>query len=382
MNMAQAFGLSELGFKSKDLPTIKQELENALRAEVDPTLAFAANSIAGSITGIVANQACQVWESLSGLYHSLQPDSATGRALDALCSLTGTYRKIASLSRATAVLTVEAKIKVPKHTRLQNINGDFFKTTADFSNTSNGRADIEVDLIAENVGPIVAYTGTAATIMTPIAGLSKAMFKQTYQTGYFTETDEELRLRRLTALKATGASTADAILSRLKQVAQVEAVYIKENTRSFEAIVKGGKDQDIANTLWQCKPLGVETTGTVECTVTDSLDATRKIRFSRPTDVPLTLRANLKVKRRLEEPELNKLKTTLVDCGKTYFSLGSEVYASRFYASVLKEPLVLDIMTLQLSNRAGSAPSEIKPEQIASLAFKDISIEQVVEVAS
>jgi uncharacterized phage protein gp47/JayE len=137
MSMAQAFGLSELGFKSKDLPTIKEELESALRAEVDPTLGFAANSVAGSLTGIIANQACQVWESLSGLYHSLQPDSATGRALDALCSLTGTYRKIASLSRATAVLTVDAKIKVPKHTRLQNINGDFFKTTAEVSNTSN-----------------------------------------------------------------------------------------------------------------------------------------------------------------------------------------------------------------------------------------------------
>ncbi len=381
--MAQVFGLSELGFKSKEFSTIKNELEDALRAEVDPTLSFSANSVAGSITGIVAHQACQVWESLSGLYHSLQPSSATGAALDALCSLTGTYRKPASMSRATAVVTLEPKSKVPKNTRLQSINRDFFKTQTEVSNTSTIRADIEIDLITEEAGPLVAHSGTIATIMTPVAGFSKAIFKETYALGRFIETDEELRIRRFVELKASGASTAHALYSCLKQIDQVEAVYIKENSRSFEAIVKGGNDQDIAKTIWQCKPLGVETVGTIECPVTDSLGFPRKIRFSRPLEIPLMLRGNIKVRRRLEETELNKLKTALVDCGKKYFSLGSEVYASRFYASMLNEPLILDIMTLQLRERStGKAPSEIKPEQIASLAFNDIAIEQIVEAAS
>ena len=94
--MAQAFGLSPEGFKAKTLTHIKSELEAELLAKVDPTLLFDADTIAGTITAIVANQACQVWESLSGLYHSLQPETATGRALDALCSLSGTYRKSAA----------------------------------------------------------------------------------------------------------------------------------------------------------------------------------------------------------------------------------------------------------------------------------------------
>src|SRR5262245_38827762 len=99
--MAKIFGLSDNGFKSKSFEEIQKELESDLRTQVDPTLRFGSDSIAGVLTGIIANQASQVWESLSGLYHSLQPHSASGRALDALCSLTGTYRNREAFSRTT-----------------------------------------------------------------------------------------------------------------------------------------------------------------------------------------------------------------------------------------------------------------------------------------
>ena len=83
--MPDLYGLTEYGFKAKNFLTIKEELEAALIKEVDPTLQFGPGSVAGVLTGIVANQAHQVWESLQGLYHSLQPHTASGSALDALC---------------------------------------------------------------------------------------------------------------------------------------------------------------------------------------------------------------------------------------------------------------------------------------------------------
>ena len=381
--MAATFGLSEKGFRGKDLSTIKDELEARLRAEVDPTLRFGADTVAGIITGIVGHQASQVWEALSGLYHSLQPETATGRALDALCSLTGTYRKEASYSKAIAVVTLDAKAKVPKDTRLQSVAGHFFRTINEINNTANAQTELEVELIAEEVGSIVAYKDTEAKIMTRVVGLSNAIFKQTTKTGRLPETDDELRLRRITDLKANASSTTDVIRARLKQIDQVEAVYLKENSRSFEAIVKGGDEQDIAKTLWQCRPIGVETTGAIEISVRDSINVPRKIRFSRPTEIPLTLHAKLKVIRALDVIELNAIKAALVDSAKTNFSLGAEVYASRFFTILLKDPLVLDVMTLQLRDRSSGNPSpvEIKPEQIATLAFKDIYIEQIVESA-
>lgn len=381
--MADSFGLSANGFKGKGFKEIKGELESELLSHVDPTLRFSPDTIAGIITGIIANQASQVWESLNGLYHSLQPHSASGRALDALCSLTGTYRKREDFSRATALLTLDAKTKVTKESRLQTLGGHFFKVTNGVTNTSEVSAVIEADLIAEEAGEIIAHEDTEAKIMTPIAGWRKAKFKRTYEIGRLKESDDELRLRRFKELKATGSSTVDAICSRLGQIDHVEAVYIKEHPRSFEAIVKGGNDQDIAYVLWQSKPLGVETVGAIECTIIDSTSTPRKIHFNRPWEIQLSLHANLKVKCLLEENALNKLKTSLIDFGKKHFSLGSEVYASRFFPCFFTNPQVLDVMTLQLRDRSSGhvAPTEFKPEQIASLAFKDIHIEQVLETA-
>lgn len=380
--MAITFGLSTKGFKAKDFDVIKNELETKLRAEVDPDLHFGPDSIAGIITAIVSNQARQVWESLNGLYHSLQPETATGRALDALCSLTGTYREKAACSRSTAVFTLDAKAKVPKDSRVQSVSGHFFKVTKEVYNDANEKKEVPANLAAEETGPIVAHPNTEAKIMTPTAGWLKAAFKQTYEVGCHDETDDELRRRRFSELKAIGSSTAVGIRSRLTQLPHVESVCIKEGQHSFETIIKGGNDQEIAAAIWQCKPLGVETTGTVECTIIDSTDAPRKIRFSRPTEIPLTLNAELKVKRLLVDNELNKLKAALVDCSKAHFLLGSEVYGSRFFASILSEPLVLDVVKLELRASGNAAPAEIKPEQIASLAFNDIKIKQIVESAS
>ena len=297
--MTDSIGLSAQGFKGKDFKQIKAELEAELLAHVDPTLRFSSDTIAGIITSIVANQASQVWESLSALYHSLQPEAASGRALDALCSLTGTYRKPEDFSHATAVLTLDAKTKVPKNSRIQSIAGHFFKVTTEVENNAEVSADLEVDLIAEEAGELIAHEGSEAKIMTPIAGWLKATIKRTHVAGRLKESDEELRLSRLKELKATGSSTVDALRSRLIQIAHVEAVYIKESSRSFEAIVKGGNDQDIAHVLWQSKPLGVETAGLIECTIMDSTANPRKVRFNRPWEIMLSLHANVKVKRLL-----------------------------------------------------------------------------------
>lgn len=376
--MLEPWGLSKIGFKQKDLPTIKDELEQALRREVDPTLHFGSGSIAGILTGIVANQACQVWESLSGLYNSLQPDTATGRALDALCSLTGTFRKQASFSKAKAMVKLGGNASIPTGSRIMTVGGDFFKTTAEITNTSNQEVALEADLIAESVGPKVAPNDSSAKIMTLVSGWSSVSIINTYEIGQPIETDDELRIRRIRELRAVGASTLDSMYSRLRGLHGVEAVYIKEGEHSFEAVIKGGNELEIAQMIWACKPLGVKTVGTITQTVKDSIEQQRQVKFSRPTLIHLTLHANIKVKRQLDD---NAIKTTLVEFSRKYFSLGTEVYPSRFFAIFLTHNEVLDVITLQLRERSSgnAAPTEIKEDEIASLSFNDIYIQQIVE---
>jgi uncharacterized phage protein gp47/JayE len=381
--MPPIFGLQSKGFKTKDFATIKYELEDHLRKEVDPTLDFGPGSVAGMLTAIVAHQAKQVWEVAHGLYHSLQPSAATGRALDELCSLTGTHRRHATHSRITAVVTLAAGITLPKGSRIETLGGHSLVTTAEVKNRSSFTADKEADFIADKPGPVIAHKDIESKIMTPVAGWSKAVIKATYELGNYGETDYHLRLRRIRELRATGSSTRAALQTfLLKKVDGVEAVYIKEGTSSFEALVKGGKDEAIAQALWLCKPLGIETRGKVHTTITDSIGQTRIVHFSRPQIVAFTLNVTLKTRRVLEQAELDAIKNAFLDFATRHFTLGAEVYPARFYMVALKQPQVLDITQLHIKPKTGSSfgiPT-IGPEQIADLRFADITIQQILEV--
>lgn len=378
--MPEVWGLSHAGFKPKDFTTIKEELEKTLKSEVDPYLHFGPGSVAGVLVGIIANQSRQVWEALAGLYHSLQPDTASGRALDALCSLTGTYRRKASFSRAKAKLTLDAHTSLKAGARIKTIAGDFFQTTADVTNNSSGPSQCEVELLAEVTGPKLTYAGSKTTIMTPVAGWSSASVSNTTYIGRNDETDEELRVRRIAELRSLGASTLDAMRSRLLHIDGVEAVHIKEGEHTFEVIVKGGEESVIARTIWVAKPLGTKSEGSIVRTVTDDFKQDRIVKFSRPKLIQLSLHVNLKVKKKLDDPSI---KTALTEFSRKHFKLGTEIYPSQFFTTVLAQEDVLDILTLQLRDRASGSnvPAEIKEDEIASLAFDDIHIEQIVEAA-
>jgi uncharacterized phage protein gp47/JayE len=65
--------------------------------------------------------------------------------------------------------------------------------------------------------------------------------------------------------------------------------------KSFEAVVQGGTDADVAMMIWLSKPAGIATFGNTNFTITDSMGNPQVIFFSRPTpiyiwvDVVLTL---------------------------------------------------------------------------------------------
>jgi uncharacterized phage protein gp47/JayE len=382
--MSEPWGLSEKGFMAKDFASIKADMEAALLRDVDPTLSFGTDTVIGQITKIVSFEARAVWEATMGLYHSLKPDSASGQALDALCSLTGTYRFMESRSKVKVFVTLDPQSTIPVGSAIATNTGDIFKNPTEIKNASNRKVDLEGVFVAKEAGKVNAHFNTFATIMTPCAGWSQAIFKETVEIGRNKETDDELRERRFKELKATGSATGDALKARLLQVPHVEAVFIREGAgqHNFEVVVKGGLDQEIAQTIWKCRPLGVGTNGTTPCKIKDLFGQERLVRFSRPEVIALTLEISLKVRESLDDKQILTLKKSLADYAVGNFKLGTEVYPARFYPAALGNALVLDILSTELLVRGTSnpMPTEIKAHQMASLGFDDITIIQTTEV--
>jgi hypothetical protein len=93
----------------------------------------------------------------------------------------------------------------------------------------------------------------------------------------------------------------------LREVKGVEAVHIEEKDFGFCAYVLGGEDQQIAETIWQHKPLGVHTYGDIACEITASNGQSKMIRFSRPKTIELSLHLDLKVIQNLDDFEFLEL---------------------------------------------------------------------------
>jgi uncharacterized phage protein gp47/JayE len=197
-------------------------------------------------------------------------------------------------------------------TTLRIISGDFVS-----SFVLSVSANITVSLIgtpaqmrAINTGPTLALAGTLINIVNPVVGLERIFNYTDLPTGRNEETDSELRARRQESLQVVGSATVEAIRSRLIQnVADVLAVSIVENRsdtadmdgrppHSYEVVVSGGVNEEVAQEIWNTKPAGIETTGDIEIIVTDSQGGLQPIRFTRPTDkyiwvnVELTLNGN------------------------------------------------------------------------------------------
>ena len=149
---------------------------------------------------------------------------------------------------------------------------------------------------AVDVGPNTAEADTITVQVTPLSGITAITNPSPATVGRFEETDTEFRQRRYESVQIIGAGTAEAIRAKLRQLSTVTTASVIENTsdstdvdgrppHSFECIVAGGTDAEIAATIWETKPAGIQTYGSVPVVIYDSEGDPHTMNFSRPTSV-------------------------------------------------------------------------------------------------
>lgn len=152
------------------------------------------------------------------------------------------------------------------------------------------------DAIAASVdtGPIVAIAGDLTTIQTPVAGWRSVKNLQDATLGLSRQVDQDLRLTREAELAGSGAGTKDALVAALTKLAGVVSATVFVNRtdvtdgngippHAFEALVRGGVDQTIVDTIADELPIGIATFGNTSGNHTDSEGVVNVINYSRPT---------------------------------------------------------------------------------------------------
>ena len=153
-----------------------------------------------------------------------------------------------------------------------------------------------VEVVAQDYGVVKAPATTLSNLLVPIIGINSLTNYVDATEGREEETDEELRVRRYESVGIVGAGTDSAITANVRNLTDVSAAFTISNRtysvdsdgrppKSFEVVVEGGDDLDIANTVFKYQPAGIESTGTITKTIVDDDGNPQVIKFSRPTNI-------------------------------------------------------------------------------------------------
>lgn len=281
------YGLTLTGFVIPSVDDIRTEIEGLLRTTFGASLPLGDNTLLGYMVGIVSERLALLWEFAQAAWSALDPNAATGIALEALALLTGTLRLAAASSVAVITLCGTDGTVVPTNAVIQTAStlarfqtiisaiitsldawapstaytivgarvtnaGQCYQVsvagtsagsggptiTAAGSTTDNtvtwiwigtGAAAVDVTATSLDTGVIVAVAGDLTSIANPQGGLNTAYNILDAVVGNPVQTDQDLRLSREEELSQDGASTPDAIRAAILKVTGVTACHVFYN---------------------------------------------------------------------------------------------------------------------------------------------------------
>lgn len=221
--------LTSTGLDLDDFETVRALVVAQLRASISSILDVSPDQPVGQIVDILMEKRQELSELLQELHSAIDPDQASGQSLDAVCSMTGTYRDPATKGTVTLTLNLDATTTVPAGS-IAAVTGDADNQwILDSAVTSVGAGNYTGAATASATGPIQALAGTITTIVTAVGGWNSVTNASDATPGEDQETDTALRVRREVELQQGGSTTLGAIVAAVSAIDEVIDVRGYEN---------------------------------------------------------------------------------------------------------------------------------------------------------
>lgn len=337
-------GLTPTGFEPKPLQDIKTDLGTALRAIFGAAITLIAQSVFGQLIGIVAERLSDLWQLGLNIYTASTREGAVGLQLDHIGALTGSPRRAATNTKVIVnclgtngtVITAGSVVSIPT-------------VGTQFTNTLPGTISggtVAIEFHAVDTGPFAAPAGTLTTIGTPISGWTSATNPlDEFILGADLETDPAYRIRQVAELRGQGTGTTAAIRAKIAALTNVIDVFVFENDddtvdgdglpgHSFEVVVNGGDEDEIAAVIAAEKPAGIATYGNTTISTLDANGFAVDINFSRPTVLDIYVTVNLTADAAKYPLNGDDLVTAAIVAYGVNYHLGAEVRSSALIPSV------------------------------------------------
>ena len=250
---------------------------------------------------------------------------------------------------------------------------------------------------AEDFGAFIFPADTLTVQLATISGITSVNNPDDFVVGRLDEEDEEYRKRFSVSNSLRGKATLPSIRSAVSDVAGVSNVIVLENTtaavdangldpHSFEVIVQGGEDEDVAISIWNTKPSSIGSFGASSLNIDDSIGTQRTVFFTRPTVINMAVQVTYAVYSEEVFPDNGKvLISDIVLAAVNALVVGVDVIPQRLigpiYAGVAGiQDLTVEIQTLASPGDTPSGgawvetPIAISQKELAQTTLTDITI--------
>ena len=350
--------LTDKGFERLTYDEILENLINKAKELFGDDIDTSDGSTLGKILRLFCSDSAENQELAELVYLSAFPMSARGVSLDRLVPLVGITRNPAtySLQQITIIGTADTVVSMG----FLVASGDIvFHTLEAVTIGSGGTVDTIVECNERGtVGNV--DIGSIDTIVNPTEGVTSITHTGTEKLATDIETDYSLRNRFTAALAGIGSGTADSIRGSVLSVQGVESCFIEENSgdttvgtltphsmRCYVLAPHTAK-QAIAEAIFDKKPIGVNTVGSVSSTVTDSGGGSHTINFEWTEEVQIYVNCTVSVNSDYSPDSITQIKENIVNKLSTYEN-DQDVTATSLYSAIYVEGIA-DVTELEISS--------------------------------
>lgn len=228
---------------------------------------------------------------------------------------------------------------------------------------------------AVNEGLQTCEIGELDTIAVGVSGWNSVYNYVAGEPGEDLESDESLRVRRAAAARVRKSRATDpAIEAALLDVRGVSSALVKSNRgfatdsdgipgKSFNSLVIGGNDNEIAQCIYENQPAGIQSYGNTSVNITDSHGIEQQISFSRPTAVYLWVKVTYSLYDEEAFPGQDVVKNALVEWAEKEYTLGKDIISTRINQGLYDVPGIgVATCAVAVTDSPDTAPSSASYE--------------------
>lgn len=342
------------------------DINQAFGGNVNPALNTSQGQLAQSDTAIIGDANNQF------LYisNNVDPAFASGRWQDALGAIYFLTRLAAQPTTLQIACVGLVNVVIPVLAQIQDSNGNIYACTT--AGTIPASGTITLPFACLTTGPIAVPSSSAVSIYQAISGWDTVACLSGV-IGRAVESRAAFELRRQQSVALNSVGMLDSILANVLGVAGVVDAYVIDNplatattiggialnANSLYVCVAGSyTNLAVAQAIWSKKPPGCNYTGNTTATVVDpnpiyASPPSYTVKFQTAVNTPIFFSVTLKNSPSVPADALTQIQTALDSAfsgqdGGTVPRIGSEIFASRFYADIALLGSWAQIISLQI----------------------------------